>query len=70
MTFGGHFSELPAHPRHVSPAADTLSAQFFARPPWKTRGCGTVSSWRPSRARPAIWACAATSSSRWTISSG
>ena len=32
MTFGGHFSELPAHPRHVSPAADSYRAQY-ARPP-------------------------------------
>jgi replication initiation protein RepC len=32
MTFGSAFSELPAHPRHVSPAADHYREKF-CRPP-------------------------------------
>jgi replication initiation protein RepC len=32
MSLGDHFSSLPAHPRHVSPAADSFRAQF-SRPP-------------------------------------
>ena len=32
MTFGSVFSELPAHPRHVSPAADRFREKF-CRPP-------------------------------------
>lgn len=32
MSLGDHFNSLPAHPRHVSPAADSFRAQF-GRPP-------------------------------------
>ena len=32
MTFGSAFSELPAHPRHVSPAADSFREKY-CRPP-------------------------------------
>jgi len=32
MTFSSVFSELPAHPRHVSPAADQYREKF-CRPP-------------------------------------
>ena len=32
MTLGSHFNSLPAHPRHISPAADSYRAQFDRAP--------------------------------------
>ena len=38
MTLGSHYSTLPAHPRHVSPAADKYRAQFNLPPALDDRG--------------------------------